>query len=76
MLIPSVLGLIRVGQTGFVSTVEKEAQKALNDTLRSLRGILQSGENGYVQEGSRSFAVMNLHIPSVLGGLGQAFFSF
>ncbi|KAL5104744.1 Vacuolar protein sorting-associated protein 54 [Taenia crassiceps] len=50
VLIPSVLGLIRVGQTGFVSTIEKEVQKALNDALRSLHGLLQSGENGYAQE--------------------------
>ncbi|CDS37912.1 hypothetical protein EmuJ_000520450 [Echinococcus multilocularis] len=57
VLLPIVLGLIRIGQTGFVSTVEKEFQKALNDTLKSFRGILQPGENGHTQESTRNLSV-------------------
>lgn len=52
-LLPSILGLVRIGQVNFVEAIEKEVQQALNETLEKCHVSLQSGESGHASEDSK-----------------------
>lgn len=69
MLLPSVMGLIQIGQMGFVETIEKEIGKVLNDTFEQARVIIQSGENGHIQENTR----LLFRLLSVFLCIGESF---
>ncbi|VDL28063.1 unnamed protein product [Hymenolepis diminuta] len=53
-LLPSILGLVRIGQVNFVVAIEKEVQQALNETLEKCHVSLQSGESDHASEDSNT----------------------
>nr|CDS29875.1 diagnostic antigen gp50 [Hymenolepis microstoma] len=71
-LLPSILGLARIGQANFVEAIEKEIQQALNETLEKCQISLQPVENGHASEDSNTTPLEGEPFSAWLGKLKVA----